>query len=156
MQVMAIERKWPVCLLRTNAHQRQNEKETATAVISPLKWSAMLNVSLPALIDYVAFYQTVPVPHHYPKEGLLWNMTSWVVCDIQGLSLAVRLCCCCPHQDTPLLTKWSFSSALFPSSLPASPADTCLYMVLLLRSDMLNVGWRIPLKTSIHHPWEHS
>lgn len=41
------------------------------AVISPLKCSAMLNVRPPALIDYVAFYQTVPVPHRYPEEGTL-------------------------------------------------------------------------------------
>lgn len=54
-------------LVHTTDKMREN---TAMAVISPLKCSAMLNVRLPALIDYVAFYQTVPVPHHYPEEGM--------------------------------------------------------------------------------------
>ncbi len=68
---MAIESKCPVCLLCTSAQQRQSERKTAMVLISPLKRSAMLNVRLPALIDYVAFYPTIPVPHHYPKEGML-------------------------------------------------------------------------------------
>ncbi len=71
--VLAIERKWPACLLCTGAQHRQNKKgRTAMVVFSPLKCSAMLlNVRLPPLIDYVAFYQTVPVPHHHPEEGTL-------------------------------------------------------------------------------------
>lgn len=68
---MAIQRRCPVCLMCAGARRTQNERKTAMAVISPLKCSAMLNVRLPALIDYVAFYQTVPVPHHYPEEGTL-------------------------------------------------------------------------------------
>lgn len=43
-----------------------------------------------------------------------------------------------------------------PPCLPPLQTDTRLYKAYLLRSDMLNIAWRIPLKTSIHHPWEHT
>lgn len=62
----------PVCCALVHNIDKMKKGRTAMVVISPLKCSAMLlNVRLPPLIDYVAFYQTVPVPHHYPEEGTL-------------------------------------------------------------------------------------
>lgn len=127
--------KWPVCLLCTGAHQRlKKTRKTAMAVISPLKCSAMLNVMLPALIDYVAFYQTVPVSHYCPEEGPHRNTTSmggpdsrWLFClrsssPYAALSIMMTCICCFPRPHPP-----------------APPqTDTCLYKVSPLRSDTLN------------------
>lgn len=76
---------------------------------SPLDCFAMLNVRLPALIDYLAFSKSVPV---HPEEGLLPNPTSRVVRCI--CSLALRLM---SYLHTLFLALLLFS---FP--LSASPA----------------------------------
>lgn len=121
-----------------------------------MKCSAMVNVSLPALIDYVAFYQRVSVPHRSPEEGMSGNLTSWVVCDIWGLSLDIRLCRCLSSSSLPLffLHKKGLHLLFFMAS-PLRPlqADMCLYKTHLLRSDMLSLAWRISPKTSLYHAW---
>lgn len=57
-------------------------------------------------------------------------------------TLSIMMVCICSFPSPPCL-------------LPLQ-TDTCLYKVYPLRSDMLNIAWRISLKTSIHHCWEHT
>lgn len=107
----------------------------------------MLNVRLPALIDYVAFYQTVPVPHHYPEEGTHGNMPSWVVCDIQGLLLAFWLCL---HHTFLYTALCIMKVCSFASAQLVSPADRHMF-VHDPPAEIRNVVEN-PLKTSSHQP----
>lgn len=128
---LGIERTWWLYLLCTSAQRKQNERKSATAVISPLKCSAMSNVRLPALIDYVAFYQTVPVPPSLPRGG---NARKYDI--LGGLWHPGNVTCCLDL----LFQQWFIVICICSLLLCASPADTCLYRVYLPRLDMPTVA----------------
>lgn len=119
---MATERKLTgVFAEHQSAHQRQHESKTAVALISLLKCSAMLNVSLP-LIDYVAFFPDCPSAPSLPQGGHAWKYDKLGGLWHPGI-VAASLSPLC-HSSSPNIrlsvTKVCIKS--FPSSLSRSPA----------------------------------
>lgn len=89
--------------------EKKSTKQKVLNRSSPLDCFAMLNVRLPALIDYLAFSKSVPV---HPEEGLLLNPTSRVV----------RCICCLALWLMSYLHTLFLALLLFSFPLSASPA----------------------------------
>lgn len=129
------------CICCALVPNRQNERE------SSLKHSATLNVRLPALIDYVAFCQTVPEPlllssggqtQKYDRLGGLWHPGDDTGC------LALLFQAPSPHVTLTAAMVYHNLHLLCSLLLYTPPPDTCSEQT----------EWRIPLQTSRQHLWD--
>lgn len=140
------------CICSALVHNRDRMKEKVPWLWFPL-WNVLLCWMSGCLhwLIMLLFYQTVPVPPSLPRGGNARKYDRlgglWHPENVSGCLDLLFL----PSSPNAIPSITMLYHNLHLLSLTASPADTCSHKVYLLRSDVLSVVWRIPLKTSIHH-----